>query len=180
VPPDLSGRIPQNLVERLKELKEVINNPAKLPPLKSLTGYKPVKASSLFDSRVEYLPEYAVDEDTNTRWLAQTSDSMPTLTVDLGDSKRFSTVYISEAYSPHIQAFEFQYLQGTEWETLIKGTEAGPEFTKQFPAVEARMVRLVITKFKTGANPYNVLSFPGEPPPLEGVTLSEFQVLDEH
>jgi alpha-L-fucosidase len=69
VPPDLSGRIPQNLVERLMELKEVIDIPAKLPPLQTLTGYKPVKASSLFEGRVEYLPEYAVDEDRNTRWL---------------------------------------------------------------------------------------------------------------
>lgn len=176
VPPDISGRISQDLVERLKELKEVIDNPWKIPPLKSLTGYMPVKASSLFDNRVEYLPEYAVDEDPNTRWLAKTSDSLPTLTVDLGDIRSFSTVFISEPYNPHIQAFEFQYLLEGEWKTLIKGSIAGLKFTKKFPAVEARMVRLVITKFQTGENRFNVLSFPGKPPPLEGVTLSEFQV----
>jgi alpha-L-fucosidase len=176
VPPDLSGRIPQNLVDRLTELKEIIDNPGKLSPLISLTAYRPVKASSLFDSRVEYLPDYAVDEDPNTRWLAKTSDSQPTLTVDLGDIKRFNTVFISEPYDPHIQAFEFQYSDGEEWKTLIQCTEAGVKFIKQFPAVEARMVRLVITKFKTGENRYNVLSFPGKPAPLEGVTVSEFQV----
>ena len=69
------------------ELKEVIDDPGRIPPLQTLTGYKPVKASSLFEDRVEYLPEYAVDEDPNTRWLAQTSDTMPALTVDLGSDK---------------------------------------------------------------------------------------------
>jgi hypothetical protein len=177
VPPDLSGRIPQNFVERLIALKEAIDEPSKIPPLKSLTGYMPVKASSLYGSRVEYLPEYAVDEDPNTRWLAETSDSMPTLTVNLGSIRKFNSVFISEPYNPHIQAFEFQYLNGDRWKTLVKGTEVGLKFTSQFPAVESSQVRLVITKFKTGENPYNVLSFPGTPPPVEGITISEFQVL---
>ena len=176
VPPDLSGRIPEDLVARLMELKKVIDNPGTVPPLQTLTGYKPVKASSIFEGRVEYLPEYAVDEDPNTRWLAQTSDSMPTLTVDLGKAARFGSVVILEPYTPHIQAFEFQYLQGGEWETIISGQEIGEKFTRQFHMVEGCMVRLVITRFKTGENRFNVLSFPRVTPPFEGVTISEFQV----
>jgi alpha-L-fucosidase len=176
VPPDLSGRIPQNLVERLTELKEVIDDPKKMPPLQSLTGYRPVKASSLYDERVEYLPEYAVDEDPNTRWLAKATDTMPTLTVDLGEIRSFSNVMISEPYNTHIQAFEVQYQQGEEWRTLLNGTGIGLKFETKFPAVKSRMVRLIVTKFRTGENPFNVLSFPGKPPPVEGVTISEFQV----
>jgi alpha-L-fucosidase len=178
VPPDLSGRIPPGLEKRLLELKEAIDNPASLAPLKSLTGYMPVRASSLYEGRVEYLPAYAVDEDQSTRWLAQTSDSMPALTVDLGGLRKFNKVFISEPYCLHIQAFELQYLNGAEWKTLIKGTEIGLNFSMQFPAVESRQVRLVVTKFKTGENPYNVLSFPGQPPPVEGVTISEFQIFN--
>jgi alpha-galactosidase len=178
VPPDLSGRIPQNLAERLTELKVVIDDPDKLPPLQTLTGYRPVKASSLLDSRVEYLPGYAVDEDPNTRWLASATDSMPTLTVDLGDIKRFNAVIVSEPYNAHIESFEFQYLNGAEWKTIIKGTGIGQEFSMQFPTVESRMIRLVITKFKTGENKFNVLSFPGVPPPVEGATISELQVFN--
>ena len=176
VPPDLSGQIPRNLVDRLMELKEVINDPEKLPPLRTLSGYRPVKASSLFDGRVEYIPENAEDEDPNTRWLAQTNDTMPALTVDLGQATRFNSVIIKEPYDPHIQAFELQYLADTEWKTILNGSTIGQEFSKQFPPVVARMVRLVITKYKTGENRFNVLSFPGKPPPLEGVTLSEFQI----
>ncbi len=178
VPPDLSGKIPQNLVNRLTDLKEVIDHPDKLPPLQTLTGYKPVKASSLSDGRIEYLPEYAVDEDPNTRWLAQTNDSLPTLTVDLGGFKRFNTVILQEPYIPHIEEFELQCLQEGIWKTIFKGGGIGPKFTKQFPAVESRMVRLMVPRFKTGENPFNVLSFPGKRPPVEGVTLSEFQVLN--
>jgi alpha-L-fucosidase len=176
VPPDLSGRIPQNLVDRLMELKVVIDDPEKLVPLQSLAGYRPVKASSLFKNRVEYLPEYAVDEDPNTRWLAMSSDSMPTLTVDLGSVKRINSVVLMEPYIGHIEAFEVQYQQGQEWKSIFRGTSVGTEFKKEFRTIESRMVRLVITKYKTGENPYNVLSFPGAPPPVEGVTIAEFQL----
>ncbi len=178
VPPDLTGQIPDGLVKRLMELKEVIDNPDKLLPLQTLTGYKPVEASSLFNRRVEYLPDFAVDEDPNTRWLASTDDAMPALTVDLGKPMVFNTVRISEPYVPHIRSFKVQYLDRGEWKTIIEGDNIGSEFMKQFPPVEAAMIRIIVTKFITGRNQFNVLSFPGELPPLEGVTLSEFQVLN--
>jgi len=180
VPPDLSGQIPADLVKKLLELKEVIDDPYKLPPLLTLTGYKPVEASSLFNGRVEYLPEFAVDEDPNTRWLPQPDDAMPSLTVDLGKSLVFNTVRISEPYEPHIRSFKVQYLAGGEWKTIFEAENAGSDFVKKFPPVEARMVRIMIPKFITGRNQFNVLSFPGELPPLEGVTLAEFQVLNEN
>ena len=148
VPPDLTGRIPRNLVDRLMQLKDVIDDPGKLAALRTLTGYKPVNSSSLFENRVEYLPEYAVDEDPNTRWLASLSDSLPTLTVDLGAVKQFNSVILMEPYNAHVEAFEVQYLQGQEWKSLYKGTTVGPELTKNFRAVESRMVRLVIKKSK--------------------------------
>jgi alpha-L-fucosidase len=180
VPPDLSGSIPATLVKRLMELKEVINDPGKLAPLQTLSGYKQVKASSLFNDRVEYLPEYAVDEDPSTRWLAQSSDPMPQLTVDLGDIMHFNTVIIMEPYNSHILAFEVQYLAGDLWKKLFEGKTIDNKFIKIFPPVESRQVRLVITKFKTGENPFNVLSSPGSPPPVEGVSLSEFQILNSN
>jgi alpha-L-fucosidase len=177
VPPDPSGKIPSDLVTRLMELKEVIDDPARLQPLISLTGYKPVKASSLYNGRVEYLPEFAVDEDPNTRWLARTDDAMPSLAVDLGKPLVFNTVKISEPYEPHIRSFKVQYFDHGEWKTIIEGDYIGSEFMKQFSPVESAMIRIIVTKFITGRNQFNVLSFPGELPPLEGVTLSEFQVL---
>jgi len=179
VPPDLSGQIPAGLVKRLMELKEVIDNPEKLLPLQTLTGYRPVEASSLFNRRVEYLPEFAVDEDPNTRWLARPDDALPALTVDLGKPEIFNTVRISEPYEPHIRSFKVQYLDGGEWKTLLEGNSAGSDFVKQFPPVEARMIRILIPGFITGRNKYNVLSFPGEQPPLEGVTIAEFQVFNQ-
>ncbi|MBK9391278.1 MAG: alpha-L-fucosidase [Bacteroidetes bacterium] len=179
VPPDLSGQIPTDLVKRLLELKEVIDDPERLPQLRTLTGYKPVEASSLFNRRVEYLPEFAVDEDPNTRWLPQPDDAMPSLTVDLGKSLVFNTVRISEPYESHIRSFKVQYLAGGEWKTIFEEENAGSDFVRKFPPVEARMVRILIPKFITGRNQFNVLSFPGELSPLEGVSLAEFQVLNE-
>ena len=176
VPPDLSGRIPQNLVDRLMELKRVIENPSVLPPLKTFTGYRPVNASSLFQNRVEYSAEYAVDEDPNTRWLADPDDWEPSLTVDLGESKRFNSVVLMEPYEAHVQSFEVQSLQGKEWKAILKGSRIGTRYSRQFPQVESRMVRLVIKKFITGENPFNVISYPNTLPPKEGATIAEFQV----
>ena len=177
VPPDLSGKIPQSLVSRLHELKEVIDNPEKLSPLLTLTGYSKVESSSLFENRVEYLPEYAVDEDPNTRWLASSSDSLPSLTVDLQKVRQFSSVVLMEPYDEHIQSFKVQYKDGEKWKNLFEGSTVGNLLKKEFPAVESRMVRLVITKYMTGENKFNVISIPGVTPPLEGVSIAEFQVL---
>jgi hypothetical protein len=159
------------------DLKKVIDNPALLPPLKTLTGYRPVKGSSLFENRVEYLAEYAVDEDPHTRWLPRTDDREPTLTVDLEEPKRFNSVVLMEPYEAHILAFELQYLHGDEWKTVLEGTSIGSTYSRQFPAVEGRMARLVVKKFIVGENRHNVVSFPGKPPPGEGATIAEFQLL---
>ena len=103
---------------------------------------------------------------------------MPALNVDLGKPVVFNTVRISEPYEPHIRSFKVQYFDRGEWKTIIEGENVGSEFMKQFPPVEAGLIRIVVTKFITGRNQFNVLSFPGELPPLEGVTISEFQVLN--
>ncbi len=178
VPPDRTGRIPQDLADRLIELRKVIDTPALLPPLSTLTGYRPVTGSSLFGNRIEYLAEYAVDEDPHTRWLPNPEDMEPTLTVDLGESTRFNSVVLMEPYEAHIQAYEVQYLQGDDWKTILKGTTMGSHYSRQFPAVEGRMVRLIVKRFITGENPHNVVSYPGTPPPREGATIAEFQLLN--
>jgi len=105
---------------------------------------------------------------------------MPALTVDLWKPEVFNTVRIREPYEPHIRSYKVQYLDGGEWKTILEGDNVGSEFIKQFPPVKARLVRILIPKFVTGRNQFNVLSFPGELPPLEGVTLAEFQVLNEN
>ena len=176
VPPDKTGRISQGMADRLMELKEIINKPDLLPPLKTFTGYKPASASSVFENYAGYLPEYAVDEDPNTRWVAQTRDSLPVLTIDMGEKKRFNTIVLMEPYDSHITEFEIQCFRSDKWETLLKGTTVGPLLSKKIPYATSRRIRIVISKFKTGENPSNAISVPGVPPPIEGVTLSEFQV----
>lgn len=177
VPPDKSGRIPETLYDRLIELKKVIERPESLPAPLSLTAYRPVTASSLWGgSRVEYSPEYAADQDANTRWMAATNDPEPTLTIDLGAVRRFNALVIMEPYEAHIGDFEVLYQLGEQWITLLKGTGIGSYFSRQFPAVESKMAKLVVKNYKTGRNPANVNSFPNTPPPLEGATIAEFQL----
>jgi len=179
VPPDLSGRIPQELVDRLMELKKVIDKPALLPPLTSLTAYEPVTASGSYDGgRPEYACFYAADEDPNTRWLAAEGDTLPTLTIDLGEEKLFNTVVIMEPYEPHILDFMVEYQVDGQWKTLLEDHFAGAEYNRQFAPVRSRWIRLVIKCFSTGPNPGNVLTGPDDPTPEEGATIAEFQVLN--
>ena len=177
VPPDKSGRIPQLLADRLVELRQVIENPEQLAPATSLTAYRPVSASSLWGgNRVEYSPEYGADQDPNTRWMPRTDDPEPSLTIDLGGVKRFNSLTIMEPYESHIKEFEVFYQLGNEWISLLKGTGIGPCLHRQFPDVESGKVKLVVHRYTTGPNPGNVNSFPATPPPVEGVTIAEFQV----
>ena len=179
VPPDLSGRIPANLVGRLSDLRKVIENPELLTPAKSLTAFQPVIASTIWDGRVEYLPAYASDQDANTRWLAAPNDPEPNLTVDLGSVKRFNYMVIMEPYVAHIGDYEVLYQVGDQWKTLLKGKGIGTYFQRQFPPVESRYVKLIVRNYKTGENAGNVISYPKTPPPVEGVTISEFQVFNQ-
>ncbi len=179
VPPDRSGRMPESLARRLVELRKVIENPQLLPAARTLSAYKPVTSSSLWGGdRVEYLQNYAVDEDANTRWAADAKDPQPTLTVDLGDIKRFNSVVIMEPYEEHIGDYEVQYQLGNEWKVLFSGKGIGSYLHRQFPAVESRNVRLVVKNYSIGKNPANVLSFPNADAPVEGATISEFQVFN--
>lgn len=177
VPPDPAGRIPTGMADRLMELKAAIENPGILPPLRSFTAYKAAIASSVFENYAGYLPEYAVDEDPNTRWVAQSDDTLPVLTVDMGETRRFSAVVLMEPYDQHITEFKIQYLSGNKWKELLSGTSVGPVLFERFHAVRSQQVRIIVTKYRTGENPFNAISVPGIPPPAEGVTLSEFQVL---
>jgi alpha-L-fucosidase len=157
VPPDRTGRIPQDAVDRLMELKAVIEAPTLLPPPESLTFDRPAKASNVYRKMSAHSAEAAVDDDLGTRWATDASIHEAWLEVDLGEPRTFNRAFISEEYD-RVQSFELQYRRGEEWRTFARGNKIGNELTLEFEPVTARVVRL------------NVLQA------IDGPTIWEFQL----
>ncbi len=103
-------------------------------------------ASNVNARSPRYGADKAIDDDLDTRWATDTGTKQAWLEVDLGEPKTFSKVAIHEweGGGKRIQRFELQSKDGNNWKTIFTGTTIGPEFSKAFPAVTARVVRLNI------------------------------------
>ncbi|MFH1743182.1 MAG: discoidin domain-containing protein, partial [bacterium] len=179
VPPDKTGRIPREHVNRLLELKEVIDNGSLKPP-ESLTCNRPAHASNVFHNRPEYEAANAVDEDPTTRWLTDSGTKQAWLEIDLGQSIILKRIKIEEPYGERVRKFEVQYKNRDEWRTFLNGTEIGRNFSRRFEPVTARYVRLkILDADEETMNSQNVVVTPHSPEIEEGPTISEFQLFSE-
>jgi len=149
VAPDKTGRIPQESVARLMELKNAIEQPETVekPVSAMCTG----RASSVFKDQLDHAATYAFDENYETRWAANDDDKQAWLEVDLGHARLIDHFSLSELYPGRIQEFEIQRKFHRDWITMYKGTDVGAELVGLFAQVRARNVRLKILKSHIGA-----------------------------
>jgi len=115
----------------------------------SLTAEKKAKASNTFQNMSIHGPAKAVDDDPATRWATDTGTKQAWLEVDLGKPTKFNRVKISEAYD-RVQEFELQHKDGEQWQTFVRGTKIGLNYSKQFEPIAARHVRLNILNATDG------------------------------
>ena len=146
VPPDTTGRIPKEFVDRLMELKEVIGDRTKLPAPGSLAFGQRVRASGVWRDRPEFRAESAVDDDLSTRWAAPEGAQQAWLEVDLGKPVTFGRAMIAEASPNRVRSFELQYKEDDKWKTFLVGTTIGERWTEQFGPFTAQFVRLNIVR----------------------------------
>ena len=146
VPPDKTGRIPDNQVELLMRLKKAIDADASY---KSLATGRPSFASSVWDDdHKTFGPQRAFDNNSNTRWTSSDRTGKGWLEVDLGEQREIGQIGLSEA-GGHVQSFQLQYNNGSGWKTFVKGKEIGYKWQKKFSKpVKARKFRLLVTKAK--------------------------------
>ena len=147
IPPDKTGRIPEEQIEVLMRLKKAIDADASY---KSLASGRPSFASSVYhDNQKAYGPQRAFDNDSNTRWTSYVTDKA-WLEVDLGEQREIGEIGLSEC-SGNVQSFELQYNNGRGWKTFVKGKEIGYKWQKKFSKpIKARKFRLLVTKTKNG------------------------------
>jgi alpha-L-fucosidase len=118
-------------------------------------------ASNVYHNQDEFAAESAFDNDPHTRWATNQGTKQAWVAADCGRPATFSGVRIQEAYPGRVQKFEFQYKDGEQWRTIFSGDKLGAKFSKKFPPVTAREVRLNILE----AN--------------EGPTIAEIELLDQ-
>ncbi|MBE7559202.1 alpha-L-fucosidase [bacterium] len=153
VPPDNTGRIPQEYVERLRELKRMIDRPGRVAD--SLCWGRPATASNVYRNQAQYGPERAIDIDMGrgggTRWATDEDATTAWLEVDLGGETRFSRAFVSE-YLDRVQAFEIQVPDGSGgWRAVYWGASiGGAGVNVKFKPTTASAVRLAITRSTGG------------------------------
>ncbi|HEY3333551.1 MAG TPA: discoidin domain-containing protein [Capsulimonadaceae bacterium] len=113
----------------------------------SLIAQKSATASNVHSNQTEFGADKAVDGDMETRWATDDGTSNCWLQVDAGEAVTVGKVHIAE-FAPRIQQFQIEYKaqQSDDWKIAMAGNTAGQNYTKSFPAVTARWVRLHILK----------------------------------
>jgi alpha-L-fucosidase len=116
------------------------------------------RASNIYEEMKEHGPDKACDGDEQTRWATDFGTHSAWLELDLGQEQPIGAAWISEAYSPRVQAFQLQYFRDGQWRDFFAGTTLGPDMAIEFKPIRAQRVRLNIIRA------------------TEGPTLHEFQL----
>jgi alpha-L-fucosidase len=149
VGPDRTGRIPGAYVQRLIELKALIDNPSRVPV--SLCQGRPATASNVYHGDMNWAPAKAVDGDVTTRWATDDELRSAWLEVDLGGPAKFNAAYLREGWD-RTRAFEIQIpVDAGGWRSVFRGERiGGAGVTVRFDAVTADRVRLNILEATVG------------------------------
>ena len=126
----------------------------------SAAAGKKAGASNVYRKMAEYGPDKALDDDADTRWATDAGTHEAWLEVDLGETVTIGRTMIDECveWGRRVRRFQLQYRDGDAWKTVLEGAGIGRRYTKAFPPVRARHVRL------------NLLEA------TDGPTISEFQL----
>ena len=144
VPPNTSGTVDKEILDRLKEFGDNINESFK----RNLAENATVTASSVRGNDTAFSPENVIDGDDSTYWTMEDGSTTGSLTLDLGESRRFDMVTIEEAIQlgQRIKSFQVEYqLDGGEWQEFASGTTIGAKRICRAEAVTADKVRIRIT-----------------------------------
>jgi alpha-L-fucosidase len=142
----LAFRDASDTVIKLKLDGSAMNLPAVAQP----ATFK-VTASNIYQNdNADYGPQFAFDDDDQTRWATDDDVKQAWIAVDFFKPRTTSHVRISEAYPNRVQKFEFQYRDGGAWKTIFAGTTLGDDFRKSFAPVTAHEFRLNVLEAAIG------------------------------
>jgi len=111
----------------------------------------PATTSNVFQNMTDsYGPDKALDDDISTRWATDAGTHQAWLDVDLRQPTQITRVMIDEALEERIRKFELQAKIDGNWQTILAGDKVGRDFSREFPPVTTREVRLNILEATEG------------------------------
>ncbi len=123
-----------------------------IPPIKPVLTHS-ATASNVFGKSANYAPEFAVDEDTSTRWATDAGTTQAWLQIDFAAPHTVDGVKIEEATASRVKRFALEFDDNGQWKTILTGESLGGtvgSFERSFPAVTARRFRLNILEATDG------------------------------
>ncbi|MCX7047202.1 MAG: alpha-L-fucosidase [Candidatus Sumerlaeota bacterium] len=128
----------------------------------SLASGKKATASNVYRGSAEYGAGKAFDDDSETRWAADSGTKSAWLEVDLGKPAAIGRAVIEQAYPElkRVRKFAIEYRDGEEWKTCYQGENLGAELDAKFAPVTAQHVRLNITEATDGPTIFEFQLFP--------------------
>lgn len=144
LPPDKRGLIHENDVQRLLELRRIIENTFQT----DLAQFKPVKATQVRGNHAFFGPEQALDGCSETYWTTEDDILSASLEVDLGKPTELDCAMMQEhiALGQRVYSYSIEAWDGSLWKEISRGTTIGYKKLDRFSPLLANKVRLNIHK----------------------------------
>jgi alpha-L-fucosidase len=139
---------------------EVSGNVMEIKPMdvnpQSLSFLKKVTSSSNPNPGWTDIKSINNGDWVGTYWQPSNDDMAPWAEIDLGKPQKITKAVIYES-GQNIKAFELQVKSGNDWKSIYKGNSIGNKAEIKFPAVNAQIIRLVISSFNRTPGIYEVM-----------------------
>ena len=139
---------------------EVAGNAMDIKPMdilpQTLSYMKTVSASTSSNPRGTGIRSINNGDWVGTYWQPANEDKTPWAEIDLGNPQKISKAVIYES-GQNIKTFELQYKSGNDWKTFYSGTTIGSKAEIRFTAIDAQVIRMVITSFSATPGIYEIM-----------------------
>jgi len=144
IPPNTEGTVDEDILNRMAEFGANIKNSF----ADNLAKDAEVTASEVRGNDVAFAPSNVLDGSDETYWTMEDGTTTGSLTLNLGEAKRFDMVTIEEAIllGQRVKSFEVDYqANGGEWKEFARGTTIGAKRICRTKPVLADKIRIRIT-----------------------------------
>ncbi len=151
IPPNIDGKVDQEILDRLSEFGENINETFE----KNLIA--DVVASNVRGNSLSYSASNTIDGDNDSYWTTDDDKNNGSMIVDLDGIKSFDIVSIEEAIQlgQRINEYKVEYRsnENEEWKLLESGTTIGAKRLIRKQVVRASQLRITVSTNKANIVP---------------------------
>jgi len=163
LPPDRRGLIHENDVQRLRELRKVLDATFK----HNLAMGAAAKASCVRGDNPRYGADKIVDGKKDTYWSTDDWTTSATLEFDLGKKYTFNVAELAEyiRIGQRVEEFVLEARHGKTWKEFARGTTIGYKRLLRFDDTTTQKVRIRILKYRVCPTISNFALFYAPPIP---------------